>query len=147
MILRRQGGLGPRAGTSGRAGGGERRTRLVERAVGGDRGSFTAELAAGLPALLLLLLAGLTAVNAVTAQASCLHAAREAALAAARGGDGSAAAGRVAPGASVTVAVDGNRVQATVRAPVPTLGGRLPRVTVVATAVAALEPAAVEGSW
>lgn len=148
MTGRRQAGRGPRSGTPGRAGDGERRARFVERAAGGDRGSFTAELAAGLPALLLLLLAGLTAVNAVTAQAGCLHAAREAALAAARGGDGSAAAGRAAPpGASVTVSVDGNRVQATVRAPVRTLGGRLPRVTVVATAVAAVEPGAAEGVW
>ncbi|MET8464782.1 mucin-associated surface protein, partial [Micromonospora zamorensis] len=58
------------------------------------------------------------------------------------------AAGRAAPpGASVTVSVDGNRVQATVRAPVRTLGGRLPRVTVVATAVAAVEPGAAEGVW
>ncbi|MFJ2084562.1 TadE family type IV pilus minor pilin [Micromonospora chokoriensis] len=103
-------------------------------------------MAAGLPALLLLLLAGLTSVNAVTAQASCLHAAREAALAAARGEDGSAAAGRAAPpGAEVSVSADGGRVQATVRAPVRTLGGRLPRITVVATAVAAVEPGVADG--
>ncbi|MEV4825447.1 TadE family type IV pilus minor pilin [Micromonospora sp. NPDC049275] len=104
-------------------------------------------MAAGLPALLLLLLAGLTAVNAVSTQASCLHTAREAALAAARG-DSGADGGRAAPpGAEVSVSVDGDRVQATVRAPVRALGGRLPRVTVVATAVAALEPGASEGSW
>ncbi|WP_184188527.1 TadE family type IV pilus minor pilin [Micromonospora parathelypteridis] len=130
------------------AAGSGRRFPAAARAAGGDRGSFTAELAAGLPALLLLLLAGLTAVNAVSAQASCLHAAREAALAAARGADGSAGGGRAAPpGAEVAVSVDGDRVQATVRAPVRTLGGRLPRITVVATAVAAVEPGADEGSW
>ncbi|MFG1915852.1 TadE family type IV pilus minor pilin [Micromonospora sp. NPDC048898] len=145
MIGRRQAGRDRRPEHPGRAAGG-RKTRAVERAAGGDRGSFTAELAAGLPALLLLLLTGLTAVNAVSAQASCLHAAREAALAAARGAGGSAEGGRAAPpGAQVSVSVDGNRVQTTVRAPVRTLGGRLPRITVVATAVAAVEPGA--GEW
>ncbi|MEU8252939.1 TadE family type IV pilus minor pilin [Micromonospora inaquosa] len=125
------------------AGGGGRAVR-----TGADRGSFTAELAAGLPALLLLLLAGLTAVNAVSTRASCLHAAREAALAAARGADGSAEGNRAAPpGAAVSVSVEGDRAHATVRAPVRTLGGRLPRLTVVATAVAAVEPGAHEGSW
>ncbi|MFG1838737.1 TadE family type IV pilus minor pilin [Micromonospora sp. DT228] len=123
------------------------RVRAVERAADGDRGSFTAELAAGLPALLLLLLTGLTAVNAVSAQAGCLHAAREAALAAARGADGSAEGERAAPpGAEVSVSVDGNQVRTTVRAPVRALGGRLPRITVVATAVAAVEPGAAERS-
>jgi Flp pilus assembly protein TadG len=113
------------------------------RSAGRDRGSFTAELAAGLPALLLLLLAGLTAVNAVGTRADCLHAAREAALAAARGEDGTAAASKVAPaGAAVAVTVDGQRVTATVRVPVHALGTRLPRITVAATAVAAVEPGA-----
>ncbi len=49
-----------------------------------DRGSVTAELAVALPALVLLLLAGLTAVQAVTVQLRCVDAAREAARAAAR---------------------------------------------------------------
>ncbi|MEV6373805.1 mucin-associated surface protein, partial [Micromonospora musae] len=49
---------------------------IRRRLAGRDRGSFTAELAAGLPALLLLLLAGLTAVDAVSTRAGCLHAAR-----------------------------------------------------------------------
>jgi hypothetical protein len=114
--------------------------------VGGERGSFTAELAAGLPALLLLLLAGLTAVNAVSTQARCLHTAREAALAAARGAGNADGAQAVPPGAEVSVSFDGDRVQATVRAPVRALGGRLPRITVVATAVAAVEPGAQEMS-
>ncbi|TBL32707.1 mucin-associated surface protein, partial [Verrucosispora sp. SN26_14.1] len=47
------------------------------RPAGRDRGSFTAEMAAGLPALVLLLLVGLTAVNAVSTRAACLDAARE----------------------------------------------------------------------
>ncbi len=111
---------------------------------GRDRGSFTAELAAGLPALVLLLLAGLTAVTAVTAKAHCVDAARDAALAAARGESGVAAGSRSAPaGADVTVAVDGDTVTATVRAPVRALGARLPRLTVEATAVAAVEPGGV----
>ncbi|MEV5693174.1 TadE family type IV pilus minor pilin [Micromonospora globbae] len=114
---------------------------IRRRLAGRDRGSFTAELAAGLPALLLLLLAGLTAVDAVSTRATCLHAAREAALAASRGEDGPSAGARAAPpGADVTVAVGGERVQVTVRAPVRALGTRLPRITVVATAVAAVEP-------
>ncbi|MGC4768042.1 TadE family type IV pilus minor pilin [Micromonospora sp. DT44] len=101
-------------------------------------------MAAGLPALLLLLLAGLTAVNAVSTQASCLHTAREAALAAARGVGNEDGAQTAPPGAEVSVSIDGDRVQATVRAPVRALGGRLPRITVVATAVAAMEPGAQE---
>jgi Flp pilus assembly protein TadG len=100
-------------------------------------------LAAGLPALLLLLFAGLTAVNAVTTRAGCLDAAREAALAASRGEPGSVAGTRYAPaGAEISVAATGDRVTATVRAPVRTLGGLLPRITVSATAVAAVEPGA-----
>ncbi|MFF3867394.1 TadE family type IV pilus minor pilin [Micromonospora sp. NPDC001898] len=108
-----------------------------------ERGSFTAELAAGLPALLLLLLAGLTAVNAVATKAACLGAAREAALAASRGQPGGPAGVAVAPaGAEVSVVADGDRVTATVRAPVRALGARLPRITVTATVVAAVEPGA-----
>lgn len=108
-----------------------------------ERGSFTAELAAGLPALMLLLVAGLTAVNAVGVRVSCVDAAREAALAAARGETGTAAGSRYAPeGAEVTVTVTGDRVTATVRAPVRTLGARLPRLVVSGEAVAAVEPGA-----
>ncbi|MDG4790482.1 TadE family type IV pilus minor pilin [Micromonospora sp. WMMD1102] len=110
-----------------------------------DRGSFTAELAAGLPALLLLLLAGLTAVNAVTTKGQCVDAAREAAVAASRGAPGVPAGLRAAPpGATVSVSVRGEEVVATVRAPVRALGARLPRLTVSAVAVAAVEPGAPE---
>lgn len=108
-----------------------------------ERGSFTAELAAGLPALMLLLVAGLTAVNAVGTRVACVDAAREAALAAARGEPGTVAATRYAPdGAEVSVTVAGDRVTATVRAPVRTFGTRLPRLVVAAEAVAAVEPGA-----
>lgn len=113
------------------------------RPAGRDRGSFTAELAAGLPALLLLLFAGITAVDAVTTKAACLDAAREAALAASRGEDGAGAGTRIAPeSAVVSIAVHEGRVTATVRAPVRALGARLPRLTVEAGTVAAVEPGA-----
>lgn len=112
---------------------------------GRDRGSFTAELAAGLPALVLLLLAGLTAVTAVTTKAHCVDAARDAVLAEARGEPGERAGLRAAPpGATITVAVVGDTVTATVRAPVRALGARLPALRVQATAVAAVEPGAPE---
>ncbi|WP_329018002.1 mucin-associated surface protein [Micromonospora rifamycinica] len=115
------------------------------RPAGGDRGSFTAELAAGLPALLLLLLAGLTATDAVTTKAACLDAAREAALAASRGGDGVSAGTRIAPeAAAVSISANADRVTVTVRAPVRALGARLPRLTVEASTVAAVEPGAAE---
>lgn len=106
-----------------------------------DRGSATAELAVGLPALLVLLFAGLVAVGAVTTKLRCVDAARDAVLAAARGEPGTAAGRRAAPsGADVSVTVHGDTVTATVRAPVPLLGGHLPGRWVDASAVAAVEP-------
>jgi Flp pilus assembly protein TadG len=108
---------------------------------GRDRGSFTAEFAAGLPALILMLLVGLTAVSAVSTQLQCLDAAREGALAAARGDPAAAAAGRDAPpGADVSISVGSDTATAAVGAPVRMLGGNLPLITVRATAVAAREP-------
>ena len=60
--------------------------RPTTRAPGSrDRGSTTVELAMSLPALVLLMLAGLTAVSAVRTQLECVDAAREAARAVARG--------------------------------------------------------------
>lgn len=110
-----------------------------------DRGSATAELAVGLPALMLLLITGLVAVGAVTTRLQCVDAAREAALAAARGEPGVAAGQRSAPaGAEVTVQVSGDLATATVTAPVPLLGTRLPSMTVRASAVAAIEPGSSE---
>lgn len=94
-----------------------------------------------LPAVMLLLLAGLTAVGAVTTKLQCVDAAREAALVASRGGPGAEAGRRAAPdGAEVSVTVDGDLVAATVRARVPLLAARLPALDVEATAVAAVEP-------
>ena len=120
---------------------------IRRRLAGRDRGSYTAELAAGLPALMLLLLAGLTSVTAVTTKAQCVDAAREAALAASRGEPGVVAGQRVAPpGAAVSVAVTGDDVTVTVRAPVRAFGARLPGITVTGTAVAAVEPGAPEAA-
>jgi hypothetical protein len=112
------------------------------RRPGRDRGSFTAEFAAGLPALMLLLFAGLTAVGAATTKGQCVDAAREGAVAAARGEQGAAAAAKVAPdGATIDVGGDAETVTVSVRARIRVLGGGLPVLTVAATAVAAREPA------
>jgi hypothetical protein len=106
-----------------------------------DRGSVTAELAVGLPALVLLLLFSLGAVNAVLARMQCLAAARDAALTSARGGDGQAEGQQRAPsGAVVGVTLDGQTATAVVRLRVQPLGPYLPGVTVTATAVADREP-------
>ncbi|WP_308425679.1 TadE family type IV pilus minor pilin [Pilimelia terevasa] len=100
---------------------------------------FTAELAAGLPALVLLLGVGLTAVDAVRLRVWCLHAARESALAQSRG--------RTAPpwtdppvGAALSATADDRTVRIRVQAPVRVFGASVPRVRVAATAVASWEP-------
>jgi hypothetical protein len=104
-------------------------------------GSATAELAASLPALVLLLFAALTAVTAVRTQLECVDAAREAARAAARGESGEVAGGRVAPtGSSVSITIEGDTARATVRVRLDPLGGHLPGFNIAATAVAAIEP-------
>ncbi|MEV0644680.1 TadE family type IV pilus minor pilin [Phytomonospora sp. NPDC050363] len=106
-----------------------------------ERGSVTAEFAVVLPAAVLLLTAGLSAVNAVTTRIQCLDAAREAALAGARGESATAAANRRAPpGATVTAAAAGDTFHAEVTASVPLLGDLLPPITVSGDAVAAMEP-------
>jgi hypothetical protein len=108
-----------------------------------ERGSVTAELAVGLPALVLLLLAALTAVSAVTTKLQCVDAAREAVRAAARGESGTAAGKRVAPsGASVSVSTEGGTVRASISTRVRPLGPYLPGIDVNATAVAEREPGA-----
>lgn len=121
--------------------GGRRLPGTWRRLRGGDRGSVTAELAVGLPALMLLLFVGLTAVSAVTTKLRCVDAAREAARAAARGEQGYGAGQRTAPGgAEIEVSTEGDTVVATVRAPVRPLDHRLPGLSVRASAVAAVEP-------
>jgi hypothetical protein len=108
---------------------------------GRDRGSFTAELAAGLPALILLLLAGLTAAVAVSTKGQCVDAAREGALAGARGDSAAVAAHRAAPvDAEVEIDEGEETVTVVVRARVSVLGAHLPAITVTGRAVAAREP-------
>jgi hypothetical protein len=108
---------------------------------GADRGSATAELAVGLPALVLFLVAGLGAVGAVTAKVRCVDAARDAALAAARGESGVAAGRRSAPeGGDVAVTVVGDTARARVSVSMRPLGRLLPGLVVSAEAVAAVEP-------
>jgi hypothetical protein len=94
-----------------------------------------------LPALVLLLLFALGAVDAVLARMQCVDAARDAALAASRGTDGVAEGKRRAPrGATVTVDRAGQTVTARVSLDFRPLGPHLPSVTVDATAVADVEP-------
>lgn len=103
-------------------------------------GFATAELAAALPAIVLLLLTGLFAVNAVATQTRCADAAREAVLAQARGEDGHAAAGRhLPPKAHVDIDSTGDIVTAEVSAQVRPLGSLLPAMTVTGRATAARE--------
>jgi hypothetical protein len=86
-------------------------------------------------------------VSAVTAKGQCVDAAREGALAAARGEAAEAAAARVAPdGAEIDIAGDGDSVTARVRVPVRLLGAHLPVITVEGRAVAAREPDPVGGA-
>lgn len=106
-----------------------------------DRGSVTAEIAVALPALVVLLLAALTAVSAVTAQMRCVDAARETARTAARGEVDAVAMGvRVAP-VGATVTLDGNTetVRAVVTVRVRAMGPWPFAPIVRATAVAARE--------
>ncbi|MEV4382429.1 TadE family type IV pilus minor pilin [Streptosporangium sp. NPDC049644] len=109
------------------------------------RGSVTAETAAVLPALLVVLGAGLWAVSAVEAQLECVDAARAGARAASRGESlervrGSALS--VAPaGATVVVtrSAETARVEVSVNVR-PRWGASLPGVTVHASAASVTEP-------
>ena len=108
----------------------------------GDAGMATAELAACLPVLVLLLAVGLTAQAAVGARVRLQDAAREAARAAARGDTGTARrlSAQVAPGAAVTISRGDGDVVAVTSIRVHPLGGVLPAFTVRERSVAALEP-------
>jgi hypothetical protein len=108
-----------------------------------DRGSVTAELAAALPALMVFATVALGAVDAVTQKLECVDAARDGALAAARGGDGAAAARPQAPaGASVAVQIDGDVVRSRVAVTIHPLGRFGPGIEVAGTAAAEVEPGA-----
>jgi Flp pilus assembly protein TadG len=104
----------------------------------------TAETAAVLPVLALLLAFGLWAVAAVGAQIRCGDAAREAARAAARGESPAqvrSTAARTGPArARLSVSEGGGLVTASVSTRVGPLHGWLPSLTVSGTATAAREP-------
>ena len=110
---------------------------------GPDRGSATVELAVSMPALVLLLFAALAGLTAVRAQIECVDAARDAALAAARGDDGVAAGARIAPsGATIGVSDAGDDVRSSVSVHLRPFGPHLPGVDITATSIAAKEPSA-----
>jgi Flp pilus assembly protein TadG len=103
----------------------------------------TAEFAAGLPIMVVMLVIALGAVSAVTTQLRCEHAAYVAARAAARGADTSDAAATLPDGARLQISdASGNSenmVRAIVTARVRVWGATLPAVTVVATRFAVRE--------
>jgi Flp pilus assembly protein TadG len=109
-----------------------------------DAGMVTAETAVVLPVLLLVLAGAVAAVTVVGAQLRCVDAAREGALAAARGEDGATVRAlvlRVAPdGMAASVARDGEEVRVVVSGRVPLLGPVPLDVELSAEAVARLEP-------
>lgn len=104
----------------------------------------TAELAAALPVLMILLAVAFAAVAVADRRVRAADAAREAARAAARGDPdaGRRLASMAAPGSSVTISRDGDHVVAWVRLVVHPMGEWLPGVTVSQDAVAAAEPGA-----
>jgi hypothetical protein len=87
-----------------------------------------------LPALALLLAVGLGALAVVRDQVDCVGAARDVALAYARGDSPPAVSGTVA------VTNDGDVVRVVVTRHRSLLGGALPGIDITATAVAAVEP-------
>ncbi len=109
-----------------------------------DRGMVTAELAAGLPVLVLLLAFSLSVVSVGAARVRAADAAREAARAAARGDDAAASrlAHSAAPGATVALTRSGDDVRAEIRLRQHLLVTWLPAVTITERAVAAAEPSA-----
>jgi Flp pilus assembly protein TadG len=104
----------------------------------------TAELAACLPVLILVLGVAVTAVSVVAARVRLQDAAREAARAAGRGDQAIARrlAQQAAPGAHVQLSDDGAMVRVAATARVHPLGGWLPAITVTEHSVAAVEPRA-----
>lgn len=112
-----------------------------------DSGMVTAELAACLPVLVLLLAVALSAVSVASARLRAQDAAREAARIAARSSSQSAGAGGdpggvgvVAPGARVRLDISGSVVRAVATVRAHLLVPFLPPVTVTEAAVAEREP-------
>ncbi|MFI6389005.1 TadE family type IV pilus minor pilin [Nonomuraea sp. NPDC050540] len=109
-----------------------------------SRGSVTAETAAMLPALIVVLAAALWAVQAVGAQLECVDAARAAARAAARGEPldkvQEAARSATRPGAQVRITRSPQLTKVEITMDVrPNWATRLPAVTVTASATAGTE--------
>ncbi|MEV4015342.1 TadE family type IV pilus minor pilin [Nonomuraea angiospora] len=110
-----------------------------------SRGSVTAETAAMLPALMVVLAAALWAVQAVSVQLECVDAARAAARAAARGEPldqvitRARTATRHAAQVAVTRDTETTKVQITVEVR-PPWAQSLPAVRISATAIADTEP-------
>jgi hypothetical protein len=102
----------------------------------------TAELAAALPVLLLVLAVAVSAVAVVGARIRLQDAAREVARAAARGDEaaGRSLASEDAPGASVDVRRDGDVVVVVASRQLHPLASWLPAIHLREQAVAALEP-------
>ncbi len=113
-----------------------------------DRGMVTAELAAALPVLALVVAVALVAVSVAGQRVRAQDAAREAARALARGDSGAVQrlTRLVGPaGASVAVSRSDDDVTARVTVVIHPLAGWLPAVTVRETAVAATEPDLASG--
>lgn len=109
-----------------------------------QRGFVTAELAAVMPAVVVVLALAVWAVGTVGVKVRAIDAAGSAALAAARGEDPKVVADAYLPdGASVSVTVEGELVRAAVVAPSRPLGPLAPTVLVRAEATASLEPGAL----
>ena len=104
----------------------------------------TAELAACLPILVLVLAVAVSAVSVAGVRVRAQDAAREASRAAARGDPGQARqlAQQAAPGVAVDITTRGDEVVAIARITVHPLASWLPALTVSERAVAAVEPSA-----
>ncbi len=89
-----------------------------------DRGSITAEFAAGMPILILFLVFALAAVSAARTKMACEDAAYIGAREAARGSDNAKtrASAHAPPGAEIVVRREGNQTKVTVQAKVTLLG-------------------------
>ncbi|WP_460861905.1 TadE family type IV pilus minor pilin [Nocardiopsis coralliicola] len=117
---------------------------MVRRRGRAQSGMVTAETAAALPALVLVLAVGVAAVSAVAAHLACVDAARAGARAHARGDDAGSVLAVIAeaapPGADADVAHHGDRVRVEVTAAVPLVPGTgaVP-ITVGSRATAPLE--------
>ncbi|MER7362778.1 TadE family type IV pilus minor pilin [Nonomuraea wenchangensis] len=121
------------------------RPRRLPRGASATRGSVTAETAAVLPALMIVLAAGLWAIQSVAVQLECVDAARTAARAAARGEPlekvRAVAITATSPDAQVDIIRDPETTKVQIAVQVrPTWGSAFPPVRVSASAFADTEP-------